>query len=60
MVKQNNDVFCDNCGVEITWAPVVKGEHHYCCQECFQGLACDCGKRMEDDDDRREENVLGL
>ncbi len=60
MAKIDETIFCDNCGVEITWAPVVKDGHYYCCQDCFQGLVCDCRSRLEEDDDRREDNVLNL
>ncbi|MGE5224764.1 MAG: hypothetical protein ACM3PY_20200 [Omnitrophica WOR_2 bacterium] len=60
MVKLEENVFCDNCGVEITWSPVVEGNRHYCCQDCKDGLTCDCGQRMELDDDRRETPILPI
>jgi hypothetical protein len=65
------EIRCQGCGVEITWAPVVKsftgkvhGEHldkhqYYCCQDCPEGLGCDCGARMEMDDERREGAQVG-
>lgn len=60
MVRLNNDIFCDNCGVEITWSPIVDGKRHYCCNDCQQGLVCECGSRLELDDDRREDNILNI
>lgn len=60
MVKLEENVFCDNCGVEITWSPIIEGKRHYCCQDCKDGLACECGKRMELDDDRRETPTLPI
>ena len=65
MVKIESDIFCDNCGVEITWAPLVMPgkdplhKFHYCCQDCFQGLACKCGERMEQEE-RRERGSMAL
>lgn len=60
-------VYCDNCGVEITWAPYIpdniRGElgpdtgplrrFDYCCRDCYEGRLCHCGERMEWDDERR-------
>jgi hypothetical protein len=45
-------VWCDGCGVEIVGAPVVVDKRNYCCQDCAQGIRCDCGERMELDDER--------
>ncbi len=53
MPRIDNLVFCDGCGVEITWSPVIKGHKVYCCRDCSDGLACNCGERMELEDDRR-------
>jgi hypothetical protein len=53
MAKIDEVVYCKNCGVEITWAPVVKAGRHYCCQDCYDGRPCDCGYQMELDDERR-------
>lgn len=66
-----NEILCQGCGTEITWAPVVKryrkGEqgdlldahHYYCCQDCLEGRGCDCGARMDMDDERREGAQVG-
>lgn len=46
-------VWCDGCGVEISWGPVVVGDRKYCCQDCAAGWPCDCGTRLEIEDERR-------
>ncbi len=61
MSRTEGLIYCDNCGVEITWAPYLPQrvgrtqvrQIDYCCQECFQGLFCRCGERMEMEDERR-------
>jgi hypothetical protein len=45
-------VWCDGCGVEITWGPWVVEKRRYCCQDCAQGLACRCAERMEQENER--------
>ncbi len=50
MVKMEDTVFCDGCGVEIPLSPVVKDHGEYCCADCAQGYECDCAKRMELED----------
>lgn len=54
MSKTENTVYCDGCGVEITWSPVIRGVHDYCCLDCYEGLSCKCGERLEQEDNRRE------
>ncbi len=46
-------VWCDGCGVEITWSPVHDKSRTYCCQDCRDGQPCKCGERMELDERRR-------
>lgn len=58
-------IFCDGCGVEITWSPVIvhpsgkglaayaKKPRRYCCLACAKGLPCHCAERMELEDERR-------
>lgn len=46
-------IWCDGCGVEITWAPSVAERRRYCCEDCRAGLVCRCGDRLEQEDDRR-------
>ena len=53
MALNDEIVWCDGCGAEITWGPVVVGTHTHCCQDCALGLLCECGERMEMDDERR-------
>jgi hypothetical protein len=48
MVKMNDTVFCDGCGVEILLSPVVKDHGEYCCEDCAQGYECECGKQMDE------------
>jgi hypothetical protein len=45
--------WCDGCGVEITWGPVVIDSRSYCCQECAQGYTCNCGEHTEMDEEMR-------
>lgn len=47
-------VWCDGCGVEILWSPVIMRTHDYCCENCLTGLPCECGARQDGDDDRRD------
>ncbi len=60
MAKINDTVFCDGCGAEITWSPVLKGNQKFCCKDCSEGLECHCGDRMELEDDRRGSGYEGL
>lgn len=46
-------IWCENCGVEITCGGFGAHGHIYCCRLCYQGLACDCGERMEMEEERR-------
>ncbi len=46
-------VYCNGCGVEITWAPLYLNKQHYCCQDCYDGRPCECGSRLEDEDEHR-------
>ncbi len=51
MSKFQESIICDGCGAEIRWSPVVKADRHYCCEDCSNDLACDCGRRQEPDED---------
>lgn len=53
MSKTDNTIYCDGCGVEITWSPVIIGLRDYCCEDCREGLPCRCGERMEQEEERR-------
>lgn len=54
MAHDRDTHWCDGCGVEITWAPVVDLNWIYCCPECLNSLPCRCGERMEQEDERRQ------
>ena len=53
-------IWCDGCGVEITWVPYRQPgmtkpvSKDYCCVDCYEGISCRCGERMEIDDERRD------
>ena len=52
MARSENVVWCDGCGVEITWAPLIDQQRDYCCEECYQGLPCHCAERLEVEEER--------
>lgn len=52
MVRIEDTLWCDGCGVEITWVPVYDQHRQYCCQKCQEGEECDCASRQEMEDDR--------
>jgi hypothetical protein len=52
-MRIEDTLWCDGCGVEITWAPVVINRRHYCCKDCAEGKECDCSSEIESEDDRR-------
>jgi len=48
MVRYRDTLWCDGCGVEIRWKPVVKDQRSYCCRRCLNGEVCDCAETLED------------
>ena len=60
MSRSEDVLWCDGCGIEITWLPYrlpwisEQSRRDYCCEDCYVGLLCNCGERMEIDDERRE------
>ncbi|MDW8327569.1 MAG: hypothetical protein RMK99_13485 [Anaerolineales bacterium] len=51
-------IWCDGCGAEITWAPVLApDQREYCCPDCRDGRPCDCGDRMDPEDECRSGNL---
>lgn len=52
MPRIEETLFCDGCGVEVTWSPVVSGSQYCCCEDCRDGLECSCGDRMELEEER--------
>ena len=55
MTRYQTTIWCDGCGVEITWTPYLAGKCEYCCEDCWYGLLCDCASRIEMEEDRRKE-----
>ena len=45
MTRYDEVTWCDGCGVEITWGPVLVDSRAYCCRECSHGIPCRCGER---------------
>jgi hypothetical protein len=52
MSSIESTIWCDGCGVEITWGPWVRDQQRFCCQDCAQGQTCRCGERMEQEEER--------
>ena len=42
MVRYHETLWCDGCGIEISWEPVEKGSLFFCCQNCMDGEKCHC------------------
>ncbi len=53
MSRFQETIWCDHCGAEITWVPIVVGNHHFCCRDCLDGYRCECASFMELEDERR-------
>lgn len=53
MTRKDETIWCDGCGIEILWAPLIVGKRDYCCEDCWDGRECRCAERMELEDDRR-------
>jgi hypothetical protein len=53
MARIEDTVWCDGCGVEILWGPLIANSRDYCCQDCLDGLECKCGERLELESRRR-------
>lgn len=60
MFSQEDAVFCDGCGTEIRWAPVIVMRRHYCCSECAEGRTCACDKQAAWEDERRSTHAFGV
>lgn len=59
MVRIEDTVWCEGCGVEIVWTPVVIKNHHYCCMDCAKGRQCDCASMGELEEERRGGGAQG-
>lgn len=60
MTRFRDVIWCDGCGAvergafAISRAPVIAPDQRdYSCPACRDGRPCDCGERMELDDERR-------
>ena len=53
-MNEHNTIWCDGCGAEILWVPYRDHERNYCCQDCAEGVVCDCGDALDWDDEYRE------
>jgi TRASH domain-containing protein len=64
MARIESDVFCDGCGAEITWAPVIVNTKfrvfEYCCVDCAHDIPCNCGERMMLGDELRSRKAITL
>ncbi len=49
MVQYRETIWCDGCGVEILWTPLIEKGLQYCCLDCQQGFGCDCGEILEEE-----------
>jgi hypothetical protein len=63
----DKSLICDGCGAEITWGPVVLHDKtgsnqsrncYFCCADCADNRPCQCGERMEFDDETREHGKI--
>ena len=48
MVRYKDTLWCDGCGIEIRWEPVVIDDLVYCCKDCSEGIQCQC-EEIEDE-----------
>jgi hypothetical protein len=53
MTWDDEMTWCDGCGAEITWGPVLVEGLRHCCFDCSLGILCACGERMEIDEEQR-------
>jgi hypothetical protein len=53
MTRDRDTIWCDGCGVEITWVPLIIADRDYCCEDCAEGLTCGCEPPVELEDERR-------
>jgi len=61
MAQFGDTIRCDGCGVEITLSPWVRDTLQYCCQDCADGLECECGTVVEMEEyDMQSANSLEL
>jgi hypothetical protein len=44
-------LWCEGCGVDMTWTPVLAQGKRYCCAQCAAGCPCECGYALEDEEE---------
>jgi len=54
MSEDEDSIWCDGCGIEIRWRPLIVGKVVFCCTDCLRGRSCDCLDRLDIEDERRE------
>jgi len=52
-MRTEDTIWCDGCGVEILWTPVIAKRRDFCCEGCRDGIPCECGEREELDEYQR-------
>lgn len=60
MFDHGQTLFCDGCGAEIAWAPVMIDQRHYCCADCADDRPCTCGMQAEWEDERRNAQAMSV
>jgi len=48
MVRYHDTLWCDGCGIEISWEPVEQESLFFCCNICLDGDRCRCGEQEEE------------
>ena len=44
----------------LTWTATLKGQQSFCCQQCAQGLPCECDFPPDEDKTKQSEPVAML
>ncbi len=52
-MRTEDTIWCDGCGVEIVWTPLMVDRWDFCCQDCQGGIPCECSALEELDEYRR-------
>ncbi len=60
MVRYQDTLWCDGCGIEILWEPEEKSRLFFCCQECLEGNSCSCSIIEDDLELDDQSNTLDL
>ena len=60
MVRIEETLFCDGCGVEIPLSSVVKDGRDYCCEDCAKGYKCKCDEDLDLDERRGKDDEASI